>query len=76
MVNVGDYMKLQLRLEKLERERNELERRFRQVTRQSERSPCMRQNNAREQNTLIARIEEIEQQLELLRRELSGHGRQ
>jgi len=63
-------MQPQTPLEKLKAERDELEREFREVTRQAQQSPCLRQISARKKSRLMERVDELEEQIEKLREQV------
>ncbi len=57
----------QTRVEELKAERNKLEHEFEELAREAQKAACLRQINARKQNRLMERIEEIDQKLDDLR---------
>lgn len=59
----GEKMNSDTGREQLKKELDELEKEFRKVTRQAQRSACLDEINARKQARIMDRIEEIEQML-------------
>lgn len=62
-------MQSETRVKELKAERDELEREFEELAREAQKAACLRQINARKQNRLMERIEEIEKKLDELRGE-------